>query len=469
MHKFYRILRTAFRALRRNVMRSALTTLGIIIGVSAVIAMTEIGQGSTAAVQKTIASMGANNLLVMPGTASSGGVTFGSGSVITLTPQDADAIAKECPAAYAVAPVVRARTQATFADKNWVPTYIYGTTTRFLDVREWSDLEEGEPFSDADVRNGTRVCLIGQTIKRELFSGQSPVGRELRMQNVAFRVLGVLSARGANMMGIDQDDIIIAPWTSIKARVSSSTLTSMNQSSSAATGNSSSTSATITAATTVNSLNQSYPGNQDSLYPTVDPLRAVDYLQQTRFPNVDQIMVRATETSDIPLAVRQITDLLHERHHIKPEKPDDFSVRDMTEMANALGSTTQTMTRSLLFVALVSLVVGGVGIMNIMLVSVTERTREIGLRMAVGARPKDILRQFLVEAVVLCLMGGFMGIVLGRGAAETVHYFLHWPIELSILAIAAAVLVSGSVGVIFGYYPAWKASRLDPIEALRYE
>jgi ABC-type antimicrobial peptide transport system permease subunit len=469
MHKFYRILRTAFRALRRNVMRSALTTLGIVIGVSAVIAMTEIGQGSTAAVQKTIASMGANNLLVMPGTASSGGVTFGSGSVVTLTPQDADAIAKECLAAYAVAPVVRARTQATFADKNWVPTYIYGTTPKFLDVREWNDLEEGEPFGDADVRNGTRVCLIGQTIKRELFGGQSPLGRELRMQNVAFRVIGVLSPRGANMMGIDQDDIIIAPWTSIKARVSSSTLGNVNQSSSAATGNSSSTSATINAATTVNSLSQSYPGNQDSVYPTVDPLRAVDYLQQTRFPNVDQIMVRASSTPEIPLAVRQITDLLHQRHHIKPDKPDDFSVRDMTEMANALGSTTETMTRSLLFVALVSLVVGGVGIMNIMLVSVTERTREIGLRMAVGARPKDILRQFLVEAVVLCLMGGFMGIVLGRGAAEAVHYFLSWPIELSIVAIVAAVLVSGGVGVIFGYYPAWKASRLDPIDALRYE
>ena len=313
MKKLFRVIRTALRALKRNVMRSALTTLGIVIGVSAVIAMTEIGQGSTAAVQKTIASMGANNLLVMPGTASSGGVTFGSGSVTTLTPQDADAIAKECAAAYAVAPVVRARTQATFADKNWVPTYIYGTTPKFLDVREWNDLEEGEPFGDADVRNGTRVCLIGQTIKRELFSGQSPLGRELRMQNVAFRVIGVLSSRGANMMGIDQDDIIIAPWTSIKARVSSSTLGSVNQSTSAATGNSSSTSATINAATSVNSLSQSYPGNQDNIYPTVDPLRAVDYLQQTRFPNVDQIMVRASSTPEIPLAVRQINDLLHQR------------------------------------------------------------------------------------------------------------------------------------------------------------
>jgi ABC-type antimicrobial peptide transport system permease subunit len=467
MHKFYRVLRTAVRALRRNVMRSALTTLGIIIGVAAVIAMTEIGQGSSTAVQKTIASMGANNLLIMPGTASSGGVTFGSGSVITLTPQDGDAIARECPAVNSVAVVVRTRTQATFGNKNWVPLYIYGTTPSFLDVREWTDLEEGEPFTDADVRNQTRVCLVGQTIKHELFNDQSPLGREIRLQNVGFRVIGVLSQRGANMMGLDQDDIILAPWTSIKARVSSNTLTNVNQSSATATG--SSTMASVAAATTVNSLSESYPGTKDPIYPTVDPLRLVDYPQQTRFTNIDQIMCRASSTEEVRLAIRQITDLLHERHHIKAGQPDDFGVRDMTEMSKALGSASETMTRSLLFVALVSLIVGGVGIMNIMLVSVTERTREIGLRMAVGARPADILRQFLVEAVVLCLLGGFMGIAIGRGAAELLHYFLKWPIEISMLAIVAAITVSASVGIIFGYYPAWKASRLDPIEALRYE
>jgi ABC-type antimicrobial peptide transport system permease subunit len=467
MNKFYRILRTAFRALRRNVMRSGLTTLGIVIGVAAVIAMTEIGQGSSAAVQKTIQSMGANNLLVMPGTAASGGVTFGSGSVVTLIPQDADAILRECPAVNSVATVVRTRTQATFGNKNWVPLYIYGTTPSFLDVREWTDLEEGEPFTDADVRNGTRACLIGQTIKRELFNNESPLGKEIRLQNVGFRVIGVLSQRGANMMGLDQDDIVLAPWTSIKARVSSNTLGNVNQSTSG--GGASSASAAVSAATSVNSLNQSYPGSQDSIYPSVDPLRAADYPQQTRFTNIDQVMVRASSTEEIKLAMRQITDLLHERHHIKPGQPDDFAIRDMTEMANALGSTTETMTRSLLFVALVSLIVGGVGIMNIMLVSVTERTREIGLRMAVGARPKDILRQFLVEAVVLCLLGGFMGIVIGRGAAMTLNYLLKWPILISIPAIIAAITVSAGVGIVFGYYPAWKASRLDPIEALRYE
>jgi ABC-type antimicrobial peptide transport system permease subunit len=447
-------------------MRSALTTLGIVIGVSAVIAMTEIGQGSAIAVQKTIASMGANNLLVMPGTAASGGVTFGSGTVVTLRPQDAEAIARECPAVNSVAIVVRTRTQTTFANKNWVPTFIYGTTPSFLDVREWTDLEEGEPFTDADVRNQTRVCMIGQTIKRELFDNQSPLDREIRMQNVSFRVIGVLSSRGANMMGMDQDDIVLAPWTSIKARVSSSMLANVNQSSGSAAG---STNASVAAATTVNSLNQSYPGSQDGIYPTQDPLRAVDYPQQTRFPSIDQILIRANSAEEIPLAIRQITDLLHERHHIKAGQPDDFGVRDMTEMSNALGSASATMTRSLLFVALVSLVVGGVGIMNIMLVSVTERTREIGLRMAVGARPGDILRQFLVEAVVLCLLGGLMGIFLGRVASEMLHWLLRWPIELSIPAIVASVAVSAAVGIAFGYYPAWKASKLDPIEALRYE
>ncbi len=466
MNKFYRILRTAFRALRRNMMRSALTTLGIIIGVAAVIAMTEIGKGSKTAVDKIMQSMGANNLLVMPGTASTGGVSFGSSSVITLTPQDAEAISRDCPAVRNVATVVRARTQVTFGNKNWVPGYIYGATPSFLEVRDWNDLEEGDPFSDADVRNGARVCLIGQTIKRELFNGQSPLGRELRMQNVSFRVVGVLSPRGANMMGMDQDDIVLAPWTSIKARVSSSMLTNVNQST-AATG--SSTSATVAAATTVNSLNQSYPGGQTSIYPTVDPLRVVDYPQQTRFTNIDQILVQAASADEIPTAIRQVTDLLHERHHIKAGVPDDFIVRDMTEMMKAQGSAAELITKSLVFVALVSLIVGGVGIMNIMLVSVTERTREIGLRMAVGARPRDILRQFLVEAVVLCLLGGFIGIILGRTTAILMNYFLKWPTEVSLAAIVSAISVSAGVGIVFGYYPAWKASRLDPIEALRYE
>jgi ABC-type antimicrobial peptide transport system permease subunit len=463
MRYLYRTLKMALHALRRNVMRSALTTLGIIIGVAAVIAMTEIGQGSSTAVQKTIQSMGANILLIQPGTASSGGVTFGSGSVVTLTPQDGEAISRECPAITGVAPVVRARTQVVYGNRNWVPLYIYGTTPAFLEVREWEDLEAGEIFSDRDVRNRTKVCLLGQTVVKELFQDESPIGKEVRVNNVSFKVVGVLSRRGANMMGLDQDDILLAPWTTIKYAVAGVSATTANQSST--------TAATDTISTAVNTLNTLYPtaNNTVNLYPAQSATQLADTPLQQRFTNVDQLLVRAASTPEIPNAIRQLTELLHERHRIKPGQPDDFNVRDMTEMTKALGSTSQTMTRSLLFVALVSLLVGGVGIMNIMMVSVTERTKEIGLRMAVGARACDILRQFLVEAVVLCLIGGFIGIVVGRGVAVLVRTFLRWPTELSILAIVAAVGVAAAVGVIFGYYPAWKASRLDPIEALRYE
>src|SRR5262245_24917565 len=245
MRMLCQTLRMAVAGLRRNILRSALTTLGIIIGVAAVIAMMEIGQGSSTAVKQTIASMGANNLLVQPGTAASGGVSFGSGSVITLTPQDADAVLKECPAVLHVAPIVRARTQVVYGNRNWVPTYIYGTTPAFLDVREWDDLEEGAPFTDRDVRNGSKVCVLGQTIVHELFGDESPVGKEVRVQNVSFKVIGVLSRRGANMMGIDQDDILLAPWTTIKYRVVGSSATTVNQSSAAA-----------QSSTTVNTLNQ---------------------------------------------------------------------------------------------------------------------------------------------------------------------------------------------------------------------
>lgn len=460
MRKLRRTLKMAILALRRNVLRSALTTLGIIIGVAAVIAMMEIGQGSSKAIQKTIASMGANNLLVQPGTASSGGVTFGSGSIMTLTPQDADAIQRECPAVRSVAPVVRARTQVIYGNRNWVPLYIYGTTPDFLEVRDWTELAEGEPFTDRDVRNGSKVCIIGQTLVRELFQGRSPIGEEIRVQNVSFRVVGVLGGKGANMMGLDQDDILLAPWTTIKYRVAGTSLANVNQSANAA---------VTDPITQVNSLNQLYPSAQNVLYPTPSPIQAADTPLPVRFTNVDQILAAAESGTSIPNAIRQITQLLHERHRIKPSQPDDFNIRDMTEMTNALSSTTSQMTNLLLCVALISLVVGGVGIMNIMLVSVTERTREIGLRMAVGARASDVLRQFLVEAVVLCMLGGALGILLGVVGSYLVWVFKNWPIEFSWPIVAASVLVSATVGIAFGYYPAWKASRLDPIEALRYE
>jgi len=456
--KVYRIIQTALRALRRNPMRAALTTLGIVIGVGAVIAMMEIGNGSSAAIQKSIASMGANNLLIHPGTAASGGVSFGEGSVMTLTPEDAQAILRECPAVRTVAPVVRARTQVVYGNHNWVPFSIYGTTPAFLEVRDWSNLAEGEVFTDRDVRNANRVCLLGHTLVRELFQGDSPVGKDIRINNVSFKVVGVLSRKGANMMGMDQDDIVVAPWTAIKYRVAGSRLTNVNQSSTSSGASSS-----------VNSLNQLYPGGQPELYPAPSAIQAADTPLPVRFSNVDQILVTVRISEEIPLAISQITALLRARHRIHNGEPDDFNIRDMTEMTKVMSSTASLMTNLLLGVALISLVVGGVGIMNIMLVSVTERTHEIGLRMAVGARARDILRQFLVEAVVLCLAGGAMGILLGHGGSHLVKLLLHWPIATSPAAIAAAVLVSASVGIVFGYYPAWKASRLDPIEALRYE
>jgi ABC-type antimicrobial peptide transport system permease subunit len=457
--KTYRTFKLALRALRRNIMRTALTTLGIVIGVAAVIAMMEIGNGSSIAIQRTIASMGANNLLVMPGTAASGGVSFGAGSVMTLTPQDAETISRECPAVGGVAPVVRARTQVVYGNRNWVPMYIYGTTPSFLKVRDWTNMAQGEAFTERDVRNSSKVCMIGRTLARELFGGQSPIGKEIRVQNVAFNVIGVLSSKGANMMGMDQDDILVAPWTTIKYRVSGSSLANPNQSSTTSGQN----------ASQVNTLNQIYPNSQQSLYPVPSSTQQADTPQPVRFANVDQIIAAARSSSQIPVAIQEITAVLREQHHIRPGESDDFSIRDMTEMTKAMSSTTALMTKLLFFVAMISLIVGGVGIMNIMLVSVTERTREIGLRMSVGADTADILQQFLTEAVVLCLIGGVVGILLGRCSSYLVILLLHWPTAASVSAIIVAVVVSATVGIIFGYYPAWKASRLDPIEALRYE
>jgi ABC-type antimicrobial peptide transport system permease subunit len=456
--KSYRTIRTAMKGLQRNPMRAILTTLGIIIGVGAVIAMMEIGTGSSSAIQKTISSMGANVVLVLPGTAASGGVSFGAGSVTTLTPEDMEAILRESPSVRSAAPVVRARTQVVYGNRNWVPAQISGTTPAFLEVRDWSNLAEGEAFTDRDVLNANKVCLVGQTLVRELFQGESPVGKEIRVKSVLFRVVGVLQAKGANMMGFDQDDILLAPWTTIKYRVTGSTLTNTNQSaSSASTGSA------------VNTLNRLYSGDAPTLYPEISDVQAADNPMPVRFANIDQILAAAGSSAEIPSAIQQITAVLRERHRLRPGEPDDFNIRDMTEMTRTLTSTTTLMTNLLLCVAMISLVVGGVGIMNIMLVSVTERTREIGLRMAVGARAHDILRQFLIEAVVLCLIGGAMGILLGHGGSQLIRMFLRWPVETSPVAIAVAVLVSASVGIIFGFYPAWKASRLDPIEALRYE
>jgi len=309
-------------------------------------------------------------------------------------------------------------------------------------------------------RNGSQVCLVGHTIVRELFNGRSPLGEEIRIQNAAFKVVGVLSRKGANVMGIDQDDTVLAPWTSVKYRVAGVSATTVNQSTAAT--------ATGLNLAQVNTLAQRYPGSQ-ALYPIPSATQSADTPQPVRFTTVDRIFAKSSSASLVPQTVRQMTELLRERHRIHPGQEDDFSVRDMTEITRTLASATQVIGGLLLAVAFISLLVGGVGIMNIMLVSVTERTREIGLRMAVGAPALTILRQFLFEAVVLCVLGGALGVTVGRTCSFLVRELLHWPTEISLSAIVAAVSVSITVGVTFGFYPAWKASRLDPIEALRYE
>jgi ABC-type antimicrobial peptide transport system permease subunit len=407
-------MRAVIRTVR--IVGLALITLGV-IGVAAVIAMAEIGQGSKKLIAQRIESMGANNLLVMPGTAS-------MDSVVTLTAADALAIAKECrPAVVGVAPVVRARTQVVYGDRNWVPVFIYGTTPSFLDLRGWN-LDSGRSFTDQEVNGGSNVCLLGQTLVRELFQGESPIGEVIRVNNVPLTVIGTLEGKGAGVMiGVDQDDILLAPWRTIKSRIAGTSEQTANQ------------------------------GPAGTAGPT----------------SVDQILVGIDTEPQIPGAIRDITELLRDRHRLRSGQPDDFSIRDMTEISQKTRSTSQTITWWLLIDGLIALVVVGVGILIIMLVSVTERTRAIGLRLAAGARPRDILLQFLTKAILLGFAGGVIGVLLGRLGSYLVWRFWHWPVAPSLPVGVAVLGASISVGLIFGCYPAWKASRLDPIEALPHE
>jgi ABC-type antimicrobial peptide transport system permease subunit len=453
MLKLVTTLKTALRALRRNPMRSALTTLGIIIGIAAVISMVQIGEGSSAAIKQTIENMGANTLIVFPGQAVSAGVSFGGGSAVTLTSQDAAAVARDCPSVLAAAPQVNGRMQLVRGGQNWVPQFIAGTSPAYFTIRDWP-VVEGRAFNNSDVLGVNQVCDLGQTVVKELFPSGKPLGKTILVQNVPLKVIGVLAKKGANMMGMDQDDILVLPWTTLKFRISANALQNQNQSS---------------AATSTTTTDQLYPETAQSLYPVPSASEQADTPQPVSFPNINSILVAVPSTSQIPQAIAEITALLRQRHHLQPGQPDDFNIRNMAEISNALGSTSRMMTNLLTGVALISLLVGGVGIMNIMLVSVTERTREIGLRMAVGAKPRDILSQFILEAIVLCLFGGALGILTGQALSSAVQHLLHWPIELSMPAMIASVAVSAAVGLIFGYYPAWKASRLDPIDALRYE
>jgi ABC-type antimicrobial peptide transport system permease subunit len=456
MLRIYRTLQTALRALVRNPMRAFLTTLGIIIGVAAVIATMEIGNGSSAAIEKAIASLGSNVLMIFPGNVAATGISQGVGSSMSLSPQDCEAILRECSAVRSAAPVVRFGGQIIYGNKNWLPDQILGSTTAFLDVREW-EIADGEPFTDQDVRGARKVCILGQTVVNNLFGpGESAVGKEVRLANSSIRVLGVLSPKGANMGGQDQDNFVLLPWTTIKYRISGAS----------ASGNVAGSSIS----TAVNSLNQLYPSASTTLYPQPSAVQAADTPLPVRFTNVNMILAAAQSADDTQLAISQITGLLRERHRTHPENPEDFTIRDLTELVRTRSQTVDIMRVLLIIMASISLAVGGVGIMNIMLVSVTERTREIGLRMAVGARGRDIMQQFLTEAVLLCLVGGVLGIGLGLFLTYLlVTMMMHWPTETSFLAIFGSVFVSAAVGITFGFYPAWKASRLDPIEALRYE
>jgi len=334
-------------------------------------------------------------------------------------------------------------------------TGVVGAVRGYLDARAWT-LVSGRYFTPGELRAGKPVCVIGQTVLSELFGDEDPLGTSIRVGKVSCQVIGVLAPKGANMMGTDQDDILLAPWTSIKYRVAGRSVPTV-------------IAADPSTAAKMNTLSQRYPSLGPLLYPTPSPAQLVNNPRVDRIPSLSLIWARARTAADVAAVKAQIESTLRRQHRIAAEETDDFVVRDLTEQSKMLGSTAGLMAGLLLSVALISLAVGGVGIMNIMLVSVTERTREIGLRMAVGARPRDILKQFLVEAVVLCLFGGTIGILVGRGGAELVRLLLNWPTKISVWAIVASVSVSVIVGVLFGFYPAWKASRLDPIGALRYE
>jgi len=399
-------LNIAFRALRRNKLRSVLTALGIIIGVAAVIAMVGIGNGAKAQVEAQIASLGQNVILIFSGSTTSSGIRTGWGGAGTLKIEDAEAIRREVPGVTAVSEEVASTTQVAAGNQNWF-TRIYGESADYFDLRQWP-LADGAPFTPQDVRSANKVCVVGHTTATQIYGNDDPIGQILRIKNVPFTITGVLTPRGLSTQGVDQDDVVVMPYTSAMKRV--------------------------VGGTTLRNIN-----------------------------------VQIGDARQIEGAQQQILALLRQRHNIRPGRDDDFTVRNQQEIAEAATATSRVMTLLLGAIAGVSLVVGGIGIMNIMLVSVTERTREIGVRLAVGAHGRDILTQFLIEAVSLSSIGGLIGIIFGVGASKLLSIYAHWPTLISIGSIALSFFVSAGVGIFFGFYPAREAARLDPIEALRYE
>jgi putative ABC transport system permease protein len=399
-------LRIALKALKRNKLRTLLTMLGIIIGVGAVISMVSIGNGAKAMIEAQVASLGQNVIMLMSGNFSRGGVGLGFGSAGTLTVEDFASLKRELPDLSGISPEVRASAQVTFGNQNLL-TPIIGVSPDYLEIRSWA-LLDGVNISDQDVRNASKIALIGSTTAKSLFGEGDPVGQIVRIKNVPFTIVGRLATKGMSMMGSDQDDTLLIPWTSAMRR--------------------------LTGATTFRNFT-----------------------------------LQASSQTVMPALQEQIGDLMRQRHRIQPGRDDDFTVRTQQEIADTFTATSKTMTLLLASIATVSLLVGGIGIMNIMLVSVTERTREIGIRMAVGAKGQDILVQFLIEAMALSLIGGIIGIISGVGASRALSSYMNWPTLIAPEWIFYAFLFSAAVGIFFGFYPARKAAQLDPIESLRYE
>jgi putative ABC transport system permease protein len=410
---FFVTLRIAWKALNKNRMRAGLTVLGVVIGIAAVTTMVSLGQSASSLVQGQFQSIGSNLILVIPGERNREGLRQ---AIVTLTARDSEAIAKDCPSVRAASPLIGTSGQVIYGSSNFSPREMEGVNEDFPVIRNWP-VREGEFFSNRDVSASNKVCVIGHTIVSKLFQTTNPIDETIRIKNIPFRVVGVLEKKGASIDGRDQDNIVLLPYTTVRKR-----------------------------------------------------------LQGSEFDNVSLIMVSAYSAAMMSSAQREIDDLLAERHRIQEGQPRDYEVQNMTEFAKVFGTITGTLTLMLASIAGISLIVGGVGIMNIMLVSVTERTREIGIRMAVGARSADILRQFLIEAVLLSCVGGLIGFLLGVAASiglvaaiNSMTTGTKWTYEVSTVAGVIAFFFAAAVGVFFGYYPARRASRLDPIEALRYE